>query len=629
MITGAEGMKLYLALILLFPLLGGIFNAVAGMRVPRRLSEAIACGVVWASFACAVLAFLDFHAPVKVDLFRWLSAFDFNAPASLYFDNLTAVMCLMVTFVAGLIHLYSTAYMAEESDYARFFALLNLFVFAMLALVLADSLPLLYLGWEGVGFCSYALIGFWYKEEANATAGRKAFIVTRVGDVAFGIAIFWMFSLFGTVSVSEINQMDQLLPVAVATGLGLLLLGAAVGKSAQIPLMVWLPDAMAGPTPVSALIHAATMVVAGVYLLSRFFPLIEASPVVMAAIACIGAVTAFYAATCALAQRDLKRILAYSTMSQIGYMMLGVGCGSVVAATFHMLVHSFFKALLFMGAGCIIVAMGHEHDIFRMGGLRRSLPVTFWLFLAGAVCLAGLPFAGGFFSKDSILTAVLLKGGPFYLGVFVLAEATAFLTALYAFRMMYVVFGGEKRDVSPVPRLMELTLIPLALLAVFGGLLNVPEYTGLPGWLGEFLSPLTVGEVTTPARGIEELLQAVASGIALAGLAVAHVLYAGGKWRTRERGLVAPEIAGFFRDGWYFDRLYAFLLVRPYERIARFLWRKIDETVLDSSVDAVANVTGAVGQRMGRWSNGRVSMYIASFAAGAALIVAYFAWVVF
>ena len=331
-------MKSYLALILLFPLLGGVFNLLAGgMRLPRKLCEAVACGAVWASFASAVLAFLSFRAPEKVEFFRWLGAFDFNAPFSLYFDSLAAVMCLMVTFVSGLIHLYSTAYMADDCGHVRYFVLLNLFVFAMLALILADSLPFLYLGWEGVGFCSYALIGFWYRDEANATAGRKAFVVTRIGDVAFGIAIFWMFSLLGTVSVSDVNHMANLVPAAVVTAIGLLLLGGAVGKSAQLPLMVWLPDAMAGPTPVSALIHAATMVVAGVYLLARFLPLIGTSPTVAAAIACVGALTAFYAATCALAQRDLKRILAYSTMSQIGFMMLGVGCGAITAATFRSL----------------------------------------------------------------------------------------------------------------------------------------------------------------------------------------------------------------------------------------------------------------------------------------------------
>ena len=438
-----------------------------------------------------------------------------------------------------------------------------------------------------------------------------------------------MFSLFGTLSVSEINQTHQIVTAAVATGLGLLLLGGAVGKSAQIPLMVWLPDAMAGPTPVSALIHAATMVVAGVYLLSRFSPLLQASPVVMAAIGCIGAVTAFYAATCALAQRDLKRILAYSTMSQIGYMMLGVGCGSVVAATFHMLEHSFFKSLLFMGAGCIIGAMGNEHDIFKMGGLRRSLAVTFWPFLAGSACLAGVPPTGGFFSKDHILAEVFLKGGPLYHGLFVVGEVTAFMTAVYTFRMVYVVFGGERREAEGAPRIMEITLYPLAFLALFGVLLNVPEYMSKYGWLGDYLAPLESGGAVKPAPAFEGVMQLIAAFIAIAGVAVAHFLYAHGKWRVRQRDLVAPEVARFFHDGWYFDRIYGFLFVRPYQRLSRFLWRNVDEQVLDGSLDAVANATGAAGQKLGRWSDGRVSVYIAGFAAGAALVVGYFACTLF
>ena len=453
---------------LLFPLLGAIINALVGIRLPRRLCQAVACVSVWASFVCAAAGFFTLQGPVKTELFRWISAFDFNAPVALSFDSLSAIICLMVTFVAGMIHIYSVAYMGEDKDYVRFFTLLNLFVFAMLLLLLADSLPLLFLGWEGVGFCSYALIGFWYRDEANAMAGRKAFIVTRIGDVAFGVAIFWMFSLFGTVSISGINQMGHLIPVCTVTFLGLLLLGGAIGKSAQLPLMVWLPDAMAGPTPVSALIHAATMVIAGIYLLCRFFPFIGLSPLVPAVIACIGAATALYAASCALAQRDLKRILAYSTMSQIGFMMLGVGSGAITAATFHLLVHAFFKALLFMGAGCIIMAMGHEQDIFKMGGLRRKLPGIFWPFLIGAVCLAGLPLTGGFFSKDSILVAVYLKGSPLYFILFVIAEFTALLTAIYTFRMVYVVFGGEERESAAIPRLMEITLIPLAVMALFG-----------------------------------------------------------------------------------------------------------------------------------------------------------------
>ncbi|KAF0221436.1 MAG: NADH-quinone oxidoreductase subunit [Geobacteraceae bacterium] len=636
-------MKLYLTLILLLPLLGGVINAVAGMRLPRRLAEWLACGAVAGSFACALAAFVTYRSPVTVELFRWLSAFDFQAPVTLYYDPLSAVMCLMVTFVSGLIHIYSVAYMAGEEEYARFFSLLNLFVFAMLTLVLAENLPLLYLGWEGVGFCSYALIGYWYRDEKNATAGRKAFIVTRIGDVAFGIAVIWMFQLFGTISITGINGMGFLMPGGVITFLGILLLMGAMGKSAQMPLMVWLPDAMAGPTPVSALIHAATMVTAGVYLLARMFPLIGSSGTALAAIAVTGGVTAFYAATCALAQRDLKRVLAYSTISQIGYMVLGVGAGAITAATFHLLVHAFFKALLFLGAGCVIAAMHHEQDIFRMGGLGRRLPLTFWPFVAGGACLAGLPLTGGFFSKDGILTAVWLKGGALYGGLYLLGLLTAILTAVYTFRLIYLVFGGaspafppplmgggegEGEGVAKVPRLMEAILFPLALLGLFGGLFNISAYLG-KGWLGGFLAPLSGAGEEAP-HATEMLLQGIAALLAIVGVAIAHLCYGGERRLARVEAAAEPPsgVVAFFLNGWYFDALYRFLFIRPFETLSRVLWERIDEGVIDDSLDRLASFFGWSGKGLGRWTSGRVSVYILSFAAGAALIIVYFAWVV-
>jgi NADH-quinone oxidoreductase subunit L len=641
---------MYLTLIILLPLLGGTINALLGRMLPRRLVETLACGVVWGSFVCALFAFFAYRAPQTVELASWLQAFDFKAPVTLYLDPLALVMILMITFVCGLIHLYSVAYMADDPCFVRFFALLNLFVCAMLILVLAENLPLLYLGWEGVGLCSYALIGFWYKDEKNATAGRKAFITTRIGDTAFGLAIVWIFQLFHTVSITELNGMGFLLPGGVITALGILLLVAAMGKSAQMPLMVWLPDAMAGPTPVSALIHAATMVTAGVYLLARMLPLIGASPTVLAAIAITGGMTALYGASCALAQRDLKRVLAYSTISQIGYMMLGVGAGAVTAATFHLLVHAFFKALLFLGAGCIITAMHHEQDIFRMGGLRKSLPRTFWPFLAGALCLAGLPLTGGFFSKDSILMAVWLKGGILYGGLYGLGLLTALLTALYTFRMVYLVFGGNinvsahLRGRSPkradnsvpsvpahlaVPRLMEWVLIPLAILALGGGLLNLPEYLGA-GWLTHFLTALPSRENAHGARALELALQGVAALTALAGLALAHFRYGGERREQRLTAAKAPPgaVTAFFLHGWYVDNLYDLLFIRPYKSLARLLWERVDEGVIDDSLDRLAFFLGKTGQGLASWTNGKISVYILSMAAGAALLLGYLAWVV-
>jgi len=631
-------MKLYLSLILLLPLMGSAVNAVVGRYLPRRASELLACGVIWGAFVSSLFTAFAYRGAMRVDLIDWLSAFDFQAPVSLYLDPLSLVMIVMITFVCALIHTYSVAYMADEEDYVRYFALLNLFVFAMLVLVLAENLPLLYLGWEGVGFCSYGLIGFWYSDEANATAGRKAFIVTRIGDTAFGIAIVWMFKLLGTVSITALNGMGSTLPMAAITGLGLLLLIGAMGKSAQMPLMVWLPDAMAGPTPVSALIHAATMVTAGVYLLARMFPLISPSATAMAAIAVTGGVTAFYAATCAMAQRDLKRALAYSTISQIGYMMLGVGAGAVTAATFHLLVHAFFKALLFLGAGCVIAAMHHEQDMFRMGGLAKRLPLTFWPFLAGSACLAGIPLTGGFFSKDSILAAVWLKGGALYGGLCFLGLLTALLTSIYTFRMIYIVFGGEE---SPgkhcesahggcaVPRLMDGILIPLALLGIFGGLINLPSYIGA-GWLGGFFATMPGGQGIEASHSLEISLQVLAGLLALTGLGIAHYRYGG----DRRREVIAAGqgdatgFEAFFLNGWRFDDLYRIIFIRPFEALAVFFWQKIDEGMIDDSLDRLASVIGRSGEGLGAWTSGRVSVYIVSFAAGAALLIAYLAWTI-
>ncbi len=621
-------MKLAAELIILLPLLGALLNAMLGSYLPRRVGETLACAVVWGSFAASIAAFFAYNGPATIEIASWLADFDFKAPLMLYLDPLSLSLCLMITFVCGLIHLYAVAYMAADPCHVRFFALLNLFVAAMLLLVLAENLPLLYLGWEGVGLCSYGLIGFWYREEKNATAGRKAFIVTRIGDTALVIAIVWIYELCGTESITRLNQQELGLSPGIITALGLLMLIGAMGKSAQLPLSVWLPDAMAGPTPVSAQIHAATMVTAGVYLLMRMFPLIASSPEALAAIAVTGALTAFYGASCAIAQRDLKRILAYSTISQIGYMTLGVGAGAITAATFHLIVHAFFKALLFLAAGCVITALHHEQDIFRMGGLRRTLPWTFWPFLAGALCLAGLPLTGGFFSKDGILEAVWQRGGPLYIWLYGLALLTALLTAFYTFRMLYLVFGGLERTPHRLSSLMEWTLIPLALLGLFGGLLNLPEYLG-QGVLQSFIRSDGTGSVSHLSRSTELALQGVAAIVAIWGVALATYRYAG---KGRALRLVDAEqpskgLYAFLLNGWYLDRLYDILFVRPFKRLSHILWERVDEGVIDDSLDRLATLLGQTGQLFGSWGSGRVSIYILSLATGAALVIAWLAWV--
>ena len=653
-------MRMYLALILLLPLFGGLFNALIGSKLPRKMGETVAWGVIWGAFVCALLAFLQFTAPTKIEYGSWLAAFDFQAPIVLYLDQLSISLILMITFVCGLIHLYSVGYMREEGDFARYYALLNIFVFAMLLLVLAENLPLFYLGWEGVGFCSYALIGFWYREESNATAGRKAFIVTRIGDTAFGIALIWLFQLTGTLSITEINGMGFLMPAGLITALGILFLIGAAGKSAQLPLSVWLPDAMAGPTAVSAQIHAATMVTAGVYLLARMFPLVGSSEVVQAAIAITGAVTAFYAATCACCQRDLKRILAYSTISQIGYMVLGVGVGGLTAATFHLLTHAFFKALLFLGAGCIIVALHHQQDIFRMGGLRSKMPVVYWSFLAGALCLAGIPGTGGFFSKDAILAAVFERGGTLYNGLFALGLLTALMTAFYTFRMVFVVFygvayspplpqgegwgeGGESASTAShphpnplleeegkttrLPIIMTITLVPLAILGLFGGLLNLPAYLTEHGLLSSFLGAIPRFTVPGVSHGVEITLQLIASAASLLGLGLAWFRYMGsGRAAVLAAEQVGSPLTLFLLNGWRLDSLYRLLFIRPFEWLACFLWKRVDAAVIDAALDGLARLVARIGQVPARWSSGYVATSLYGLAGGLAITIAYLVW---
>lgn len=643
-------MKLYLALILLLPLAGALFNSMTFRFMPRRVVESIACGVIWGSFIFSVMAAIEFNGAEKIDYAPWLSSFDLQAPVAIFLDQLSLTLILMITFVCGLIHLYSIGYMRNEADYARYFALLNIFVFAMLLLVLAENLPLLYLGWEGVGFCSYALIAFWYREEKNATAGRKAFIVTRIGDTAFGIAIVWIYQLTGTLSIQELNGLKVLPPEWIITLLGLLLLIGAAGKSAQLPLSVWLPDAMAGPTPVSAQIHAATMVTAGVYLIARIFPLIGSSSIALTAIACTGALTAFYAATCACSQRDLKRILAYSTISQVGFMVMGVGAGALTAANFHLLTHAFFKALLFLGAGCVITALHHQQDIYLMGGLRRKMPTVYWFFLAGALCLAGFPLSGGFFSKDAILGAVFSNDSLLFYLFFVLGVVTAFLTSFYTFRMLFIVFHGEPHphpnlslegegikasvltgELLKPPTIMITTLLPLALLALLGGLLDLPQYSGTKGHLSKFLSSVP-GFQAAPhiSHAVEIMLQISAAVVSLSGLWLAWIRYNG---KNRVKALAAEKagspLRDFFENGWYLDYFYRQIFVRPFILASELLLKKGEEAGIQGFFRFFAEGISRLGSLPAAWSNGKVAVSLYGLTSGVCLALIYIVLVMF
>jgi len=611
----------FLFLILLFPLLGGVTNAVLGMRLPRRVSTSLALASVLLSAGTTLVLWpLAQGTGARATLFTWLSSGDLRVPVEILFDPLSASMCLMVTLVSSLIHLYGLGYMKEEGDYARFFALLNLFVFAMLCILLADNLLLLFLGWEGVGFCSYALIGYWYGEEKNALAGRKAFLVTRVADVFLALALLLAYKLTGTLSISALNEQAPGLAPAMVTLMGILLLLGACGKSAQLPFMTWLPDAMAGPTPVSALIHAATMVTAGVYLLCRLFPLVSLSETALAAVALVGAATAFYAATCALAQKEIKRVLAYSTMSQVGYMFLAVGAGSVSGALFHLLTHAFFKALLFMGAGCIIHLAARENDIHRMGGLARRSPAVFYLFLAGILCLAGAPLTGGFFSKDAILLATFLHQGALYKALWGLGVLTALLTALYSFRLLYLVFAGESRgEVSRhgLPPTMLYTLPPLALAGLFGGLLNLPAFWGGGERLGSYLG--TLSGISHPAdHRVEMLLIGVAVAVFFAGWLLAQRRY------RRYSPTLQAEGTGFLLKGWGADWLVARMVLGPFRAFAEGCWRQGDLRIIEGLLGAAARGCQGCGELFRRMTTGRLSTYLDSFAWGLLLVLGWF-----
>ncbi len=525
-------MRTILLLLLLFPLLGGLHHVLLGRRVSRRQVEIVACASIMASFAMAAIALLmAWRQSHRVVFFHWFTVADFSAAMDVLYDPLSGIMAVMVTFVSSLIHLYSIGYMRDEEGYVRYFCYLNLFVFSMLVITLADNLVFLFLGWEGVGFCSYALIGFWFRDVANASAGRKAFLLTRIGDVAFGVVIGLCFVTFNTLSIAAINARVAEVAVGTATLLGLLLLWSAVGKSAQLPLVVWLPDAMAGPTPVSALIHAATMVTAGVYLLIRLFPVVAASPTTLTTVAAVGAGTALYAACSALGQTEIKRVLAYSTISQVGYMFFAVGVGDIIGGMAFLLSHAFYKALLFLAAGCVIHALHDEQNIFRMGGyLRRRAPVLFWLFLAGVLALGAVPPFSGYVAKDRILLAAFTHPEAAYKLLWAVGTLTAFLTTLYSFRLFFIVFTGEpaepfQREVHRLPSVMMWTLWPLAFLALFGGVMNLPPIWADSEWLAHSLASIPGARAELGAsKALEWRIAGLDGALSLKGLVLGFLL---------------------------------------------------------------------------------------------------------
>jgi NADH-quinone oxidoreductase subunit L len=567
-------------------------------------------------------------------VYRWIGAGDFQANFALQIDPLSAVMLLVVSGVSFLIHVYSTGYMAEDRGYARYFTYLNLFVFSMLLLVTANNFLVLYVGWELVGLCSYLLIGFWYERKAAADAGKKAFIVNRIGDFGFALGVMLIFVTFGSLDYQDVFAgAPQMLAVGsvTATAITLLLFLGATGKSAQIPLYVWLPDAMEGPTPVSALIHAATMVTAGVYMVARTHALFELAPFSLSVVATIGAATAFYAATIALVQTDIKRMLAYSTISQLGYMFLAVGVGTYAAGIFHLTTHAFFKALLFLGAGSVMHALGGEANMLKMGGLRLKLPVTYWSFLVGALAISGFPGFSGFFSKDAILWQAFAspRGSTILWGI---GLVTAALTAFYALRAVFLTFHGEPRltaeaegHIHEPPSNMAL---PMVLLAALGGYLGLPGILGGSDAFGSFLAPVFRGEamtaVETQAPGNELGLTGLAVLAAFLGMGLAWYFYLA---RPQAPAAVARRLGGLYAllaNKYYVDEIYGGLVVQPFLALARFLGQGFEVTVIDGVVNGVGRTVAASGAWLRRLQTGFVRNYALSIFLGAVIVLGYF-----
>jgi NADH-quinone oxidoreductase subunit L len=654
----------YVALIPLVPLAGAVLLGLAGSPLQRRFGKhlvgRIACGTVAVSFVLSVVAFFKLvgldpeHRFLLADLFPWIDVGSLRVDVAFGVDPLSAVMILVVTGIGGLIHLYATGYMHDDQAFWRFFAYLNLFTFAMLTLVLGDSLLLMFVGWEGVGFCSWGLIGFWHKELANTRAGNKAFIVNRIGDFGFVLGIFLLFwSLdargHGTLVFRELRQHAYLLEGAmfwgmpIATLATLFLFVGATGKSAQIPLYVWLPDAMAGPTPVSALIHAATMVTAGVYMIGRLNFLFAMAPGTLAVVAVVGCATALLAATIALAQNDIKKVLAYSTVSQLGYMFLAMGVGAYAAGIFHLVTHAFFKACLFLGSGSVIHAMGGEQDMRKMGGLRKKLPATSTTFIIATLAIAGIPPLAGFFSKDEILWQAFSSPYGDHV-LWAVGVLVAFLTALYMFRQVFMVFYGECRadhetqhHIHESPSSMTLPLWILAGGSVVAGLLWIPHvFLPFEHWLEPVMVHHAAEAVAHGAEGMEVTLMSVSVLVALAGIGLAYLMYYRG---ALSPGLFSNALGGLpYRlvlNKYYVDEIYELVFVRGGLALCRLMawfdgnvidgivnfaatlvraWAwvggKFDQWVVDGAVNAVATITQFMGRRIRNLQTGAINAYL-------------------
>ena len=615
-----------ISLIPLLPLLGFLINGLARNVLSKTLVSIIGCGVLFISFVFSVLVFLhvreDGFTPEVISYFDFINVGNIKVPFAFQVDQLSSLFLLIITGVGFLIHVYSTSYMKEESapHFARYFSYLNLFVFSMLLLVLGANYVIMFIGWEGVGLCSYLLIGYWFKNTEYNNAAKKAFIMNRIGDLGFLLGIFWMINAFGSASFHDLfNSSNGLITAATSTstlvGITLLLFVGAMGKSAQIPLYTWLPDAMAGPTPVSALIHAATMVTAGIYMIARSNLMYTLAPATMIVVAIVGLATAIFAASIALKQNDIKKVLAYSTVSQLGYMFLGLGVGAYTGAVFHVMTHAFFKALLFLGAGSVIHAMGGEQDIRRMGGLNKHMRITYITFFIGCIAIAGIPPFSGFFSKDEILAGAFAKNPLLY----AIGLGGALLTAFYMFRLLAMTFMGKFRGTeeqlhhlheSPAP--ITIPLIILAFLSIVGGLIGIPEFLISGGHrLADFLNPVfSQSNDILAAHEIAHQTEWILTGVSVILILIVS-FWAWKKYKNYQSE--TAEETGFgkvLQHKWYVDELYDAVIVRPLRSLSVFLNNVIERSGIDGLVNGVGKSINYGSRQISLLQSGQVGAYI-------------------
>lgn len=642
----------YLYLVPLLPLLGFIINGLGHRRLSKNFVKSVAVGSVGASFLVSVGLFCTLYARetdrvITQKLFTWIkvgsydsliNSIPLNLDIGFLLDPLSAIMILIVTGVGFLIHVYSIGYMAHDPDIRRFFIYLNLFMFSMLTLVLGDNLILLFVGWEGVGLCSYLLIGFWFEKKSAADAGKKAFIVNRIGDFGFllgGFIIFWTAHTLNFTELAATANSSFTEGGALITAATLLLFFGATGKSAQIPLYIWLPDAMEGPTPVSALIHAATMVTAGIYMIVRLNFLFVLAPTTMLVIAIVGCATAFVAATIGLAQNDIKRVLAYSTVSQLGYMMMACGVAAFSASIFHLMTHAFFKALLFLGSGSVIHAMSDQQDMRSMGGLRKHLPITYKTFLIGTLAIAGIPLFSGFFSKDEILWKSFSSGNGHIL-FWVFGVVTAALTAFYMFRLLYLTFFGERRyddatakKMHESPKWMTTPLIVLAVLSFGGGWIGIPHILGGGAWFEKWLEPVMApvtshaGEAVHHSASLEYGLMGLTVALVLLSIYMARYFYLKNIDKTTALQKSFSGVHSALLNKYWVDEFYGAVVVRPIVNGSIFLWKIFDVLIIDGIANGLARLVADMSETFRRLQAGYLRGYMAVFLVGVVALIGF------